>query len=631
MKLNTTKLKQEFKVALACVADHLGISVCDTGIDLLVTVQGQGIEISKEANIAQIRIGKNQYFLRALGLLVQEIKADSTAFKIQELPAYDALEIMLDCSRNGVMNFDAYKDFAIHAALMGYTSIQLYMEDTYEIEGRPYFGYLRGRYTSAQLKEMDAYANSLFIELIPAIQTLAHLGTTLKWHEHADMVDFGDILLIGEEKTYALIDDMFRTLSESIQTRNINIGMDEAHMVGLGKYLDKHGYQDRFNLMLTHLNQVMEIARKYNYKPIMWSDMFFRLGSGGQYYQTDWQMRDDIMAAIPEDVSLVYWDYYSEDKETYDAMIAKHKEMSPNIVFAGGAWKWSGFTPANLFSHKLAKLAHQSCVENDIKRVIITAWGDNGAECSSFAILPSLQLWAELCYANNSAETYLEARFEICTGGNYQSFLKLDMPLLTPNNPAPGKCGVNPPKYILYQDILTGLLDAHIDKLAYTLHFQKCSRELEEIINNKPSKWNYLFETQKALCDVLAIKSHAGINIRAAYQAGNKERLETYANVFLPELRETIEVFITAFRKQWMKENKAFGLDVFDLRIGGLHQRVKTAQLLIIQYLSGDISCIEELEEEILAFSGKYNEPGQIDIGVPLWHMIATPANIQSV
>lgn len=631
MNLNINKLSPKLQKSVKLVENQLDLAISDQGINLEVLIQGKAIEVTKKGKLVKITIGKEQYFLRALGLLVEKTNISNEDFNLKESPAYDTLEIMLDCSRNGVLNFKAYKELVINAALMGYTTIQLYMEDTYEIKGRPYFGYLRGRYTSEQLKEMDAYAESLLMELVPAIQTLAHLGTALKWAEFKDVVDFGDILLIGEEKTYELIEDMFKTLSESIKSRNINIGMDEAYMVGLGKYLDKHGYQDRFGLMLGHLNKVMEIARKYDYKPMMWSDMFFRLGSGGEYDETNWEMRDDIVAAIPEDISLIYWDYYSEDKETYDKMISKHKEMSDNIVFAGGAWKWSGFTPANLFSHKIAKSAHASCVENNIKNVIMTVWGDNGAEASSFSILPTLQLWAELCYNNNSEESHLEARFKTCTRGDYQDFLKLDMPILTPNNPAPGKCGANPSKYILYQDILTGLLDKHIDKAAYTLHFQKCSRELEEIIKNKPSKWNYIFETQKALCDVLAIKSHVGINIRAAYKGGNKERLETYANVFLPELRQAVETFITIYRTQWMKENKAFGLDVFDLRIGGLLQRIKTAQLLIIQYLSGEIDCIEELEEEILEFSGQHNEPGEIDIGVPLWHTIATPSNIYSV
>ncbi len=36
-----------------------------------------------------------------------------------------------------------------------------YTEDTYEVDGEPFFGYMRGRYTKAEMKEIDAFAEEL--------------------------------------------------------------------------------------------------------------------------------------------------------------------------------------------------------------------------------------------------------------------------------------------------------------------------------------------------------------------------------------------------------------------------------------------------------------------------------------
>ena len=55
--------------------------------------------------------------------------------------------------------------------------------------------------------------------------------------------------------------------------------MDEAFMLGLGKYLTEHGYQNRLEIMNQHLQTVREIASKYNFELQMWSDMFFRLAA----------------------------------------------------------------------------------------------------------------------------------------------------------------------------------------------------------------------------------------------------------------------------------------------------------------------------------------------------------------
>lgn len=64
---------------------------------------------------------------------------------------------------------------------MGMNVLMLYTEDTYEVPGEPYFGSYRGRYTKAEIQEMDAYASMFGIELVPCIQTLAHLHNALKW------------------------------------------------------------------------------------------------------------------------------------------------------------------------------------------------------------------------------------------------------------------------------------------------------------------------------------------------------------------------------------------------------------------------------------------------------------------
>ncbi len=167
--------------------------------------------------------------------------------------------------------------------------------------------------------------------------------------------------------------------------------MDEAHNVGLGKYFKEHGPVDRFSLLSRHLKRVSEIAERYGFKPIMWSDMFFRLANGGDYYCSRSDMvTDDIAALVPENVSLVYWDYYSREKGRYDVMIAAHKNFDKPVWFAGGAWMWKGFSPDNEISIKRTRLAMQSCRDNNVDNIFMTCWGDNGAEASYYSVMPTL-------------------------------------------------------------------------------------------------------------------------------------------------------------------------------------------------------------------------------------------------
>ena len=147
-----------------------------------------------------------------------------------------SLGVMIDLSRNAVMSMPALKSFLSTLKKFGYNTVFLYMEDTYQVEGEEYFGYMRGRYSLEEMKEIDSLCASLGIEAIPCIQTLAHMKTYFKWGQVG--VDCDDILLVDEPRTYELISNMFKTLSKCFRSKRIHIGMDEAHMLGRGKYFE---------------------------------------------------------------------------------------------------------------------------------------------------------------------------------------------------------------------------------------------------------------------------------------------------------------------------------------------------------------------------------------------------------
>ena len=85
------------------------------------------------------------------------------------------LGVMLDLSRNAVKNLSKLENIFALLHKIGYNCVMLYMEDTYEVEGEPYFGYMRGRYSTDELRAIDSLGIKYSIEVIPCIQTLAHI------------------------------------------------------------------------------------------------------------------------------------------------------------------------------------------------------------------------------------------------------------------------------------------------------------------------------------------------------------------------------------------------------------------------------------------------------------------------
>ncbi len=499
------------------------------------------------------------------------------------------LGIMLDCSRDAVYNVKTLKRFIDRMETMGYTSLQLYTEDTYAIAD-PYFGYLRGRYTGEELRELDRYAQIHGIELIPCIQTLAHLSGYLRWNP--EVVDCNDILLADHGPTYDLIEKMFAACAEYFTSRRINIGMDEAHMVGLGKYLDRHGYENRFDIIRRHLVRVVEIAEKYGFRPMMWSDMFFRLANNGDYYCTEpISIPEDVIALVPSNLQLVYWDYYSQDKMHFDQMLRSHKQFRNEIVYAGGAWSWTGFVPHNEFSIRSNEAAIRSCLENDVEEVVVTIWKDDGGECSLFASLPCLYMTARMAQGVFERDV-LEQEFLEFFGAPYSVFRAVEEADLG------GTMEItNPCKYMLYSDPFVGFLDWTVapEKAAWMENAEKTLKEAHG------GEFACLFDTLSALMSVLKDKYTLGWRLRQAYQAGDKGSLAHLAEECLI-IRDRVKILHSCFSRQWMQECKPNGFEKHTLRLGGLMLRLEECASRIKDYLDGEAEAIPELGETLLPY-----------------------------
>lgn len=510
---------------------------------------------------------------------------------------YKHFGVMLDCSRNAVIKVTTLKKLIDVLVKIGYNAIELYTEDTYGVQGEPYFGHMRGRYSAAEIKEIDAYARERGVELIPCVQTLAHLETIFRWEEYEQVLDVEDILQIDNERTYTLIKNIFKTLSENFSSRKVNIGMDEAHLVGLGKYLDKHGFKERFDILLGHLNKVVKIAEKYGFTPHMWSDMFFRLLTGGTYYAKGVSVPEHVRKLVPENVELSYWDYYTNDAELYDEMFRAHSEFDRKIWFAGGAWTWCGYAPINAFCLETMREALRSASKYNIENVMLTLWGDNGGECSFFAALPSL--YAIRQYADgNFDEEAIRRGFKQVIGYDYDDFMLLDLPNKAVKEHS---CGNAPnaqiTKRIMFNDPFLGLWDKCIqncegaDNIDYAKQLSKASERVGE--------YAYIFEALSNCCQVLHHKALLGLRTREAYQQKNLAELKKLCNEYQATI-ESIKVFYSSLKAMWDKENKPFGWETQSLRFGGHLQRLKECKERLEDYVEGKIEQIEELEEPLL-------------------------------
>ncbi|WP_123040264.1 beta-N-acetylhexosaminidase [Cohnella candidum] len=622
MKIHLTGNLGGMEEGLHMLIGQLGIELDPEGIELEVEPSDEDmLEVACEGGKGRIRFRKPVHFYRALGLWVQSRRERET-FRHVERPRFETNGAMIDVSRNAVLTVDSVKRLLRSMALMGLNRLMLYTEDTFEVREYPYFGYMRGRYTQEELRECDDYAAALGIELVPCIQTLGHLTEALKWNYAADIRDTPDILLAGAEKTYAFIRDMIRAASAPLRSRTIHIGMDEAHQLGLGRYLDLHGYRKRFDIMNEHLKRVVDICAEFGLSPMIWSDMYFRLGSKtGGYYDLNAEVSADVIAEMPNNVQFVYWDYYHGDAEFYRAFIRKHKEFGSVPVFAGGVWTWGSMAPNYGKTIITTEAALRACKDEGVRDVFATLWGDNGAETSVFTGLAGLQLFAEHGYADEVDRAELAKRFRLCAGGELEDHLALNEFDETPAVSEGNMHESNPSKFLLWQDVLVGLYDENVKPFPMREHYAKLAERMS-LAAGRAGEWNRHFEFYAQLARVLERKADAGIRLKAAYDERNRETLGQ-VGAELAALAGETDLLRKQHRAVWMAENKPFGWEVVDIRYGGLLARLETASQRVRDYMDGTIDGIDELEADRLFYDAPWKMP-QGALGRGAYHRIVT-------
>ena len=598
--LNLSKLTPSLRAAAEALLPELGIGVCDCGA-VITAKEGDRLTVKKTAEGYEIGYSKLSEFCRGLTRLASADKGD-----VDEKSWMTSLCYMADASRNAVPTVDGAKKLMRLLALMGYDSMMLYTEDTYEVPEYPHMGYMRGRYTTAEIKELVAYGEVIGIELVPCIQALAHFTAFMKNPELKEMLECDDILLIGSPKTYDFLDAVFRQCAACFKSRKINIGMDEAHMVGRGKYLDINGYRKPSEVMLEHLEKVVEIARKYGFEPMMWSDMFFRMQFGGAYYKSEGSISEEVRAKVPEGLTLIYWDYYNSGEALLQNMFKCHKQFNNPTAFAGGAWKWYGLT--TYCWHSIVNTAAELKVarETGVTDIISTGWGDNGSEASQFSNMAVNLFYAEHAYGNTSDEN-MDLRANEVFGEDFGTLMLFDLPDRITNAENRKQNAACPSRYLFFNDPLLGLFDRHMEADKVAAYYADAAKKLHE---KKDSKFGYGLETLACLCDALELKATLGVELRAAYKAGDKEELKRLAGEVIPEVIVRVKRFHKAFKKQWYSENKLFGFEVQDQRMGGLCQRLSSVAEIVNMYLDGDLEKIEALECDTLPLwepgDGKY-------------------------
>ncbi len=544
--------------------------------------------VSLKNGIAVVEYHTSGQAMRAVSALMAGAVADGGS--LVEKRRFDTFGIMLDCSRNAVMTVEHLRTWLRRLALLGYNMAMLYTEDTYRLEGETRFGYMRGAYTPKELRQIDAYAARLGIEMVPCIQTLGHLAQILKWGEYRTVKDTGSVLLVGEKKTYELIDTMVAHWKSVYRTRRIHVGMDEAWDLGRGAYMNRNGYTAPFDLFNRHLARVNAICRRHGFAPMIWSDMYFSIASkGGGYYDRNTVIPSRVARKIPRNVQLVYWDYYHEQRSFYLDYIRKHRAMGFDPVMASGVWTWSKFWYDRTKTEAAAGACIDACSRAGVREILFTLWGDNGAYCDFDSALAGLSWVAEKSFARGAIDPALLAK-------RYAAVCKGDF---AAHQRASDLNGAMDPSRVMWEDpliqnTLTDTLAARKALPAKAIaHFARLAKDLARHTSDLQAGDLQLV---RLYAQLLSVRLDLDLRLRTAYAHRDRRGLERVRKN-IPVVCALIDQTSRRFRAMWLAHNKPFGIETIQGRYATLKARYQEVADRIGEFLDGAVPAIEELDE----------------------------------
>lgn len=525
-------------------------------------------------------------------------------------PRFARLAAMIDLSRNSVYTIKTMKRFLCQLALMGFNTVYLYMEDTYELPGYPYFGYRRGRYSVAEQKELDDFADALGIELVPCIQTLAHLRTAIRWKYMEPMRDTVDNLMVGQDGTVSLVEAMIAHFSKTFRSRRIHLGMDEAVSLGTGRYLRHQGYRPHRDIIMEHLQTTCSLCKKYGLEPMIWDDMLFRDHTPlMNYYGDSDPITPEQRSQFPDNLSFVYWDYYHDTREEYERQLKRRGCVK--TLFAGGMWKWGGWVPNFTKSFHDSICAVEACCAYNVHEVMVTLWGDDGDETPLFSVLPGLALFGLLRF-DHAEPSQTDALCRLLSDTPLAVYEAMEYLDLIPDLPEKNLEALIPHKLLLYGDMASELFMGSItdDPQQLARYYWELSEQYAAMGTNIRDghlkgilmMYHHLACSLGARCDA-AVALHEGYRKKASSAIDDAiHKLMTFAG--------HVKQLHCAAVLVWSQECKGQGMEIIDLRLGGVQARCHALAQRLKLYQEGAIDTLTELDEPELPYQGILSEDG---------------------
>jgi hypothetical protein len=283
---------------------------------------------------------------------------------------------MLDISRDKVPTMATLFSLIDRLAEWKINQLQLYIEHTFAYRGHEEVWRFADPITADEIRELDGYCKSRFIDLVPNQNSFGHMQRWLKHPKYLPLAESANgadtpwgfrwdgpfSLCPTDPGSLALLADLYSQLLPNFASGLFNVGCDETFDIGQGRSKDECLRRGVHRVYLDFICRVNELVVRHGRRMMFWGDIILK--------------EPELIQQLPKNAIALNWGY--EADHPFDGETARFSQSNVPFYVCPGTSSWcsiSGRTD-NMLANQRA--AAEAAMKHGAIGYLNTDWGDYG-------------------------------------------------------------------------------------------------------------------------------------------------------------------------------------------------------------------------------------------------------------
>jgi hypothetical protein len=297
--------------------------------------------------------------------------------EIVDWPDFRSRGLLHDVTRGKSPTLATLKSLADRLASLKINQFQLYIEHAFTFGFDSDIAGPNDALTPDEIRELDAYCRERFIDLVPAVATLGHMGRILSMPRYRHLAEIepgcewaglgwlerarGFTLDVTNPESHRLVERIWSEMLDAFPSPIVNVCGDEPWDLGKGKNRERFSAHGVGEAYIDHILRTHAICARRGRRTQVWSDVV--------------RNHPDLFHLLPPDLTVLHWGY--DDRADYEGTRGFVEAGLDTIVCPGtSGWKRiinaMGLAERNIADFAAAGKRHGAT------GLLNTDWGDHG-------------------------------------------------------------------------------------------------------------------------------------------------------------------------------------------------------------------------------------------------------------